>query len=56
VTFLEKVERARTLLERHRRVSLRALQREFSLDAEALAELSEELVLRRSRELTRPCS
>src|SRR5206468_542251 len=44
VSFLETVERARTFLERHRRVSLRALRREFALDAETLAELSEELV------------
>src|SRR4029077_9582060 len=44
VSFLETVERARTFLERHRRVSLRALRREFALDTETLAELSEELV------------
>jgi class 3 adenylate cyclase len=44
VSFLETVDRARTFLERHRRVSLRALRREFALDAETLAELSEELV------------
>jgi hypothetical protein len=44
VSFLETVDRARTFLERHRRVSLRALRREFALDAETLVELSEELV------------
>jgi len=44
VSFLETVERARTFLERHRRVSLRALRREFDLDPETLAELSDELV------------
>jgi class 3 adenylate cyclase/tetratricopeptide (TPR) repeat protein len=44
VSFLETVERARHFLERHRRVSLRALRREFGLDAETLAELSDELV------------
>ena len=45
MSFLETVERARALLERHRRISLRALGRELGLDPEALAELSEELVL-----------
>ncbi len=44
MSFLDTVERARTLLERHRRISLRALRRELDLDAEALAELSDELV------------
>jgi hypothetical protein len=44
VSFLETVDRARTFVERHRRVSLRALRREFDLDAETLAELSDELV------------
>jgi hypothetical protein len=36
VSFLETVDRARTFLERHRRVSLRALRREFALDRETL--------------------
>jgi len=31
VSFLETVERARDFLERHRRVSLRALRRELAL-------------------------
>jgi hypothetical protein len=44
VSFLETVGRARTFLERDRRVSLRALRREFDLDPETLAELSDELV------------
>jgi class 3 adenylate cyclase len=44
VSFLETVERARHFLERHRRVSLRALRREFALDPETLAELNDELV------------
>ena len=44
LSFLETVERARAFLERNRRVSLRALQREFDLDAETLDELIEELV------------
>src|SRR2546422_10498626 len=43
MSFLETVERAHTFLERHRRVSLRALRREFDLDPETLAELSDEL-------------
>ncbi len=34
MSFLETVERARAFLERNGRVSLRALQREFSLDDE----------------------
>ena len=38
VSFLETVERARGFLERHRRVSLRALRREFDLYPETLAE------------------
>ncbi|MEN8160236.1 MAG: adenylate/guanylate cyclase domain-containing protein, partial [Myxococcota bacterium] len=41
--FLETVERARDLLQRNQRVSLRALRREFELDAETLEELCEEL-------------
>jgi hypothetical protein len=44
LSFLEKVERARAFLERQRRVSLRALRREFDLDAETLADLHDELV------------
>jgi class 3 adenylate cyclase/tetratricopeptide (TPR) repeat protein len=44
LSFLETVERARDFLERHRRVSLRAFRREFGLDQDALAELSDELV------------
>ncbi len=44
MSFLETVERARAFLERNRRVSLRALQREFDLDDGALDELIEELV------------
>lgn len=44
MSFLETLERARTFLERHRRVSLRALRRELALDPETLAELSDELV------------
>jgi hypothetical protein len=48
VSFLARVERVRSFLERHRRISLRALRREFDLDAETLAELSDELVASRS--------
>ena len=44
MSFLETVERARAFLERNGRVSLRALQREFNLDENALEELVEELV------------
>jgi class 3 adenylate cyclase len=44
MSFLETVERSRMLLERHRRVSLRALRRELDLDPETLSELSQELV------------
>jgi hypothetical protein len=36
VGFLETVERARSFLERHGRVSRRGLRREFGLDAETL--------------------
>ena len=43
MSFLETVERARAFLERNGRVSLRALQREFDLDEDALDELIEEL-------------
>ena len=42
--FLDTVVRAKTYLHEHGRVSLRALQREFELDDEALDELVEELV------------
>ena len=42
--FLETIESARAFLERNGRVSLRALRREFGLDAGALRELVEELV------------
>ncbi len=44
MSFLETVEKARVFLERNGRVSLRALQREFELDDDALDELVEELV------------
>jgi class 3 adenylate cyclase len=44
VGFLETVERARSFLERHGRVSRRGLRREFGLDAETLDELCDELV------------
>ena len=44
MSFLEDVEKARGILERSGRVSLRALQREFELDDETLDELVEELV------------
>jgi class 3 adenylate cyclase len=43
MSFLETVERARAFLERNGRISLRALQREFDLDDDALDELIEEL-------------
>ena len=43
MSFLETVEKARAFLERNGRVSLRALQREFDLDDDALDELIEEL-------------
>jgi class 3 adenylate cyclase/tetratricopeptide (TPR) repeat protein len=44
VSFIETIERARALLERNSRLSLRALQREFELDDDALTDLIEELV------------
>jgi class 3 adenylate cyclase len=44
VSFVETVERARQLLQRSRRLPLRALRREFALDGEALEELADELV------------
>ena len=43
MSFIETVERARVLLERNGRLSLRALRREFELDDEVLADLVEEL-------------
>jgi class 3 adenylate cyclase/tetratricopeptide (TPR) repeat protein len=43
MSFLQTVERARAFLEKNGRVSLRALQREFGLDEDALEELIEEL-------------
>ena len=44
MSFIETIERARALLERNSRLSLRALQREFDLDDETLEELVDELV------------
>jgi len=44
LSFVETVEKARRLLERNRRLSLRALKREFALDDDVLEELVEELV------------
>jgi class 3 adenylate cyclase/predicted ATPase len=44
MSFLETVEKARAFLERNGRVSLRALQREYNLEDDALDELVEELV------------
>jgi class 3 adenylate cyclase/tetratricopeptide (TPR) repeat protein len=44
VTFFATVERAKTYLERHQRLSLRALRREFDLGDAALEELVQELV------------
>jgi hypothetical protein len=44
VSFLETIRRAKSFLEEQGRVSLRALQREFELDGDALEELVEELV------------
>ena len=44
MSFLDIVERARGFLERQRRVSLRALRREFDLGEASLEELIEELV------------
>jgi class 3 adenylate cyclase len=44
LSFIETVERARALLERNGRLSLRALQREFDLGDEVLEDLVEELV------------
>ena len=53
MSFLETVAKARALLARNGRVSLRALRREFELDDEALEDLVEELVeiLREERAL-----
>ena len=44
MSFLDVVRRARAYLEEQRRVSLRALRREFELDDPGLDELVEELV------------
>jgi class 3 adenylate cyclase len=44
MSFLDTIQRVKTYLEEQGRVSLRALQREFELDDEALDELIEELV------------
>lgn len=44
MSFLDSVRRARALLEEHRRLSLRALQRELALDAAAIEDLVAELV------------
>jgi predicted ATPase/class 3 adenylate cyclase len=44
MSFLDTIERARAYLERHHRVSLRALRREYGLDDDAVEELVEELV------------
>lgn len=44
MSFLEKIEHASDFLERNQRVSLRALQREFGLDASAFEDLVGELV------------
>src|SRR5215470_10126392 len=44
MSFLETIERARAALQRHGRVSLRALAREYALGGEAVDELVEELV------------
>jgi hypothetical protein len=43
VSFVETVERARQLLERNGRLSLRALKREFALDLIEAKALLEEL-------------
>ena len=44
MSFLDIIERAKAYLERHHRMSLRALRREFDLDDEAVEELVGELV------------
>ena len=44
MTFLDTVAQARTALEKQQRLSQRALRREFSPDAETLADLVDELV------------
>jgi len=44
VNVLETVDRAKTQLQEHGRVSLRMLKREVELDADALDELVEGLV------------
>ena len=43
MSFLDIIERAKAYLERHHRMSLRALRREFDLDDEAVEELVAEL-------------
>jgi len=43
-SFLEIVDRARSLLQERGRISLRAFQREFELEAELLEDLADELV------------
>jgi hypothetical protein len=45
MSFLEIVRRAKAYLEEQRRVSLRALKREFDLDDDDLEELVDELVV-----------
>src|SRR5499427_10708308 len=44
MSFIDSVRRAQTLLQEEQRISLRALQRELDLDAEAMESLVEELV------------
>jgi hypothetical protein len=44
LSFLDTIETVRAFLQRQKRVSFRALRREFSLDEETLTELIDELV------------
>ena len=44
MSFMDSIRRAETLLREERRISLRALQRELDLDADAVDVLVEELV------------
>src|SRR5262249_49269836 len=44
MSFIDSVRRAQTLLQEEQRISLRALQRELDLDADAMDALVEELV------------
>ena len=44
MSFLATVDQARAFLERQQRISLKALRREFGLDAETFADLIEALV------------